>query len=398
MWGIVFIICVLFVEYGISYYYHAEDVEAKFDQVVGWRMKPGIYEQKPTRSYVRIDYYINKLGLRNREIDTVKDRETKRIIILGDSFTFGHAVKNEGLFTTQLEKFLNETGSTKYEIINAGIPKYGTAQEWLLMKDLSKKNITGDIYILMMFTNDILDNLQLGNYYDLSKDSRQPGFVLGNDGNLVLKYPPMEEQTHLEEKSHVNKSLTEAKTENKFKDALNFPALNFTTIKFLKERIGTLLQTKPDAIKFLIRLGLDINLPRLPSLISGWYREDIADSGIPLMKALLKEIAKEARNNNAELFVVFIPSSIQINADTYRPILQNSHPHNEAVAHWLQDPVKPQRIVQQMCEDLNIHFFDLLPVMIENKDKNLFITGDGHFSQAGHDLVAKSLADLLKSH
>jgi len=391
-------------ESSLRYYYDKNRLPAEFDQILGWRQIPGSYSVKPMNTYSTYNYYINKLGLRNREINQIKPDGTKRIIILGDSFTYGFAVKNEDLFTTQLEKLLNNTDSLKYETINAGVPKYGTAQELLLMKELSRKNINGDIYILMMFTNDILDDLQLGNYRDLSVDTRQPGFALDNEGNLVLKHPPREIQHTAQEMSvkQVSKEIQNIVPEESLKHDIpekkSKKIINLVTIKFIKERIGILLQTKPAIVKGLVNLGLDIELPRIPSVINGWYNEDIIKRGVPLMKALIKEIKKEAQHNGSELYVVLIPSPIQVNRDTYVQILKNSLPDNASVAQWIKEPARPQVITGRICRDLNIPFLDLLPIMIENKDKNLYIPGDGHFTKFGHYVVAKSLEDLLRNN
>ncbi len=69
----------------------------------------------------------------------------------GDSFVFGMAVADKDLFTTLLENILNknlpEAVYPKYEVINAGVPAYGTGQELLMMKYLANHSIVGDIYL-----------------------------------------------------------------------------------------------------------------------------------------------------------------------------------------------------------------------------------------------------------
>ena len=42
-----------------------------------------------------------------------------------------------------LENILSESGH--YEVINAGVPGYGTAQEMLLMKELTGKKVVGNV-------------------------------------------------------------------------------------------------------------------------------------------------------------------------------------------------------------------------------------------------------------
>ncbi len=50
--------------------------------------------------------------------------------------------------------------------------------------------------MLMIFVNDILDNLRLSggsNYDTLDETPTQPGFVLAEDNKLILKYYPKKE-------------------------------------------------------------------------------------------------------------------------------------------------------------------------------------------------------------
>jgi lysophospholipase L1-like esterase len=70
----------------------------------------------------------NSLGLRSPEVSAKKDRF--RILVLGDSCTFGLGVDNEGTYPARLERILNGDGSgdRRFEVINAGVPGYGTWQ------------------------------------------------------------------------------------------------------------------------------------------------------------------------------------------------------------------------------------------------------------------------------
>jgi hypothetical protein len=111
-----------------------------------------------------------------------------RIVILGDSFTFAVTVLNEKSFPVLLENILRVSGH--YEVINTGVPGYGTAQEMLLMKELTGKKVVGGVYLLMISVNDIPDNLRLGEYGTAEKAPAQPGFELGEDGALKRTHIP----------------------------------------------------------------------------------------------------------------------------------------------------------------------------------------------------------------
>lgn len=77
-------------------------------------------------------YFIktNSDGFRGREYFVDKPNNTFRIVVLGDSFTFGWGLNLEGTFCYRLEKMLNEKHPAKnFEVLNFGVPGMNTAQE-----------------------------------------------------------------------------------------------------------------------------------------------------------------------------------------------------------------------------------------------------------------------------
>ena len=134
--------------------------------------------------------FINRMGIRHAELAPESRPGTRRVIVLGDSFTFGQAVDDEALFSTQLERRLDQSQpGVKHEVINAGVPGYGTAQELLLLRRLATAGVVGNVYLLNLFTNDILDNLRL-DYGTRSRNPVQPGFELGPAGDLIFMHKP----------------------------------------------------------------------------------------------------------------------------------------------------------------------------------------------------------------
>lgn len=127
------------------------------DPTLGWRLRPGSYSVKPSYTFRHHQVSINEYGLRNRPVSANAASDTKRIVILGDSFTFAVTVPNEKSFPVLLENILRVSGH--YEVINTGVPGYGTAQEMLLMKELTGKKVVRGVYLLMISVNDILDNI-----------------------------------------------------------------------------------------------------------------------------------------------------------------------------------------------------------------------------------------------
>lgn len=80
---------------------------------------------------------VNSNGFRDEEFPIQKDRDTFRIICLGDSSTFGVKVKLEDTYTKRLERMLNDNGEMKhFEALNAGCAGYTS---FMGLKLLEKK-------------------------------------------------------------------------------------------------------------------------------------------------------------------------------------------------------------------------------------------------------------------
>ena len=378
-------ICFVTLEYVVARFYYSDVYYISTsapDSITGWRLKPGVLPTKPPYSFRKHSLYINDHGLRNRDILVPKPEGTTRVVLLGDSFLFAQGIPTEDIFPVRLETLLNHNAADgKFEVVNAGIPQFGTAQELLLMQSLAEEGVTGDLYVLMVFANDILDNLRL-DYYNLREIPLQPGFALDAAGSPVLVHRPERRVVKAPEDTD---SSPEAHSRMRI-------------LLVLKLRLESYLQTQPWLARAAGRMGVNVKCTSLPAIITGWYREEITCEGVPLLRALVREIRDEARKKGSNLIVSMIPSEIQVYAGTFGPILENAFPDSGVVDLWLDDPDRPQRVVAEICTDLGIPFLDLLPVMRAESNKALYIARDGHFNKKGHEVVARSLADFVRDH
>jgi GDSL-like Lipase/Acylhydrolase family len=75
---------------------------------------------------------INSHGLRDREYTEAKPPGVIRVIMLGDSTTFGWGVREEDTVAKILERELNRNAAPghPYEVLNAGVGNYGSVQEY----------------------------------------------------------------------------------------------------------------------------------------------------------------------------------------------------------------------------------------------------------------------------
>jgi GDSL-like lipase/acylhydrolase family protein len=98
----------------------------------------------------------DEFGLRN-EHPTEKPAGIYRILMLGDSVTFGYGVDQTQSFPAVLEGLLNENSKTKYQVINAGIPGYSIRDEGALLPALLAR-YKPDLVLWTVTSNDYDDS------------------------------------------------------------------------------------------------------------------------------------------------------------------------------------------------------------------------------------------------
>ena len=110
--------------------------------------------------FVEVPFTTNSLGHRSPEVAPEKPKNTKRVLVLGDSISFGHKVMDNETYAYFLEEALNrhfdELGEDiAIEVINTAAPANSPYQEYF---DL-KRGLTfdPDAIILQLTLNDISD-------------------------------------------------------------------------------------------------------------------------------------------------------------------------------------------------------------------------------------------------
>lgn len=120
----------------------------RLDPAVGWTLTPGFSARFRGEDF-DILVEANPEGLRDRTFGP-KAAGTFRILGLGDSFAFGWGVENDESLFKVLERRLNQSGSATYEVINAGIPGFGTYEALELLKSVGLR-YQPDLVILAFY-------------------------------------------------------------------------------------------------------------------------------------------------------------------------------------------------------------------------------------------------------
>ncbi|MBI5814215.1 MAG: SGNH/GDSL hydrolase family protein [Nitrospinae bacterium] len=123
------------------------------NQAMGHELAPG-----SSATLMKVPVSVNSHGFRDDEYGVEKPAGVYRIMLLGDSLTFGWGAKREERFSQLLEAGLNREmapagNARRAQVMNTGTVNYNTAQEAALYMERGRK-FKPDMVILNYFIND----------------------------------------------------------------------------------------------------------------------------------------------------------------------------------------------------------------------------------------------------
>jgi Lysophospholipase L1 and related esterases len=133
---------------------------------------PGFFLSDPSRGqrlaagytgwFAGVPVHINHLELRDtREYDLAKGPRTFRILVLGDSVTFGHGSVYEHSYPYLLEQRLKEwNANVDWQVWNAAVPGYNTSQELAHLLEVGPV-FKPDLVVVGFFENDLTANVDI---------------------------------------------------------------------------------------------------------------------------------------------------------------------------------------------------------------------------------------------
>lgn len=133
------------------------------------RGRPGFFLSDPVRGqrlapgydgwFAGVPVHINALGFRDpREYALEKPPGTIRILVLGDSVTFGHGARFETTYPYLLEQRLRHAWpDVAWQVWNLGVPGYATSQALAYLHEVGPR-FAPDLVVVGVFVNDLVGN------------------------------------------------------------------------------------------------------------------------------------------------------------------------------------------------------------------------------------------------
>lgn len=304
------------------------------DKFTGFRFASHLNQQMTSAEY-SVPITTNELGFRNPPISPKK---TKRIVILGDSFTFGYGVRQEDTFSSLLRE------KTGYDVINASIGGFDLIHQVQMAKHYLPQ-LSPDLVVYMLY---------LGN--DLVGNER---WSLKNDA-LIPKDPWI---------SPANRKKRDIKL--------------LTLCRMLRQAVLThyKLQKKEWVLP---KDYLGLTAIRLSSGAQENYR---------ISKKLLEELKLETQALNSKFLLAFFPFKHVVETDSTEKLKKSIEDFDQR-----HDLNKPRMEIADWANAYHVAYVDLAIPLREAYNRNhqrLYFQKDGHFNTQGHQVIASALANEI---
>lgn len=324
------------------------------DEGLGYRLRPGFVGHQSLGEFV-VEVRINSLGLRGVE-RSWQPAEAHRILGLGDSFTFGTGVRASQTYLAVLED-LFRTDGRNVEVVNAGVPGYGTRQQLAYLQREGQRLRPNLVLLGFLPFNDPDDNVTPA---PIVRD----GFLVSPAAGSSDTAPALLYRWKAFLRTH---SYTYSLVVNQLKESPSARRILFT--------LGLAGEVFPIEVQFYqIRPPVSVQL--------AWQ----------VTFDLLRRMDAAARAMNARLVVVLIPSRAQVYPEWWARVLAR-YGLTEATA----DASLPTRTAAAYLEANGIAYVDLWPQFRRPAEagRRLYYDLDGHWNPEGHREAAVAIHEYL---
>lgn len=348
--------------------YHPPNVGSaiRYDPLLGWSLRPGADVQTGmTERGMRDHIVVNSLGLRERPVAVTNPHGRRRILIVGDSITFGSGLEMGERFSDLLGRDLGDST----EVINAGVPGWGNDQE-MLFYEKRLRALHPDVVVLAFTAgNDIVNNALSG---ALLEGGTKPRFELSGDSLAMIPPTPA-----------VRPSLT---------TRMRALAHKSRFLMFAKRRLMR------RSYRHQVHEETTQQLHGFESYrdLSHWSAyenppDDATESAWKVTEAILSRFASDCRADSARFVVFAMPLKLEVDDAWRANVIQGT----QADASRL-DMMYPYRRLTAYCAAHSIEFhypFDRFRTA--SARGTLYFHTDSHPNLRGNVLAADCLRSIL---
>jgi lysophospholipase L1-like esterase len=349
-----------------TYSYLQESVGEQYapSDFIPFTLKPNYEEKSPSQEFPgeQVTITTNSLGLRGAEVSLEKPAGVKRVLVLGDSYTFGVYVEDDETYSAVLESLFREEGA-QVEVINAGYADGWEPDEhyaWLVNRGLE---FEPDLVIY--------------------------GFFVGNDisGLFPEYWSELDARglpTRIDDPNYYVDTFGRLRSRAKDRYAVGFDLIY--RVPVLRESHLAIF------LNSIIHDLLTRLTPKYERSEYGHFPFILRESSDELMleqeKLFLDLVAgmdAVAGEHGAEFMVLMIPVNFQVEPDFLAMVYGPKY----KVERNYYEEVKP------VFDEMDVLYLDVLEEMTAIPGQYFPRNGEVHFNPAGHRFAAEQLKSFL---
>ncbi len=338
---------------------------------------PPNYDGWIKRDEYQVRIQTNSVGQRGREVPVEKPPGVYRILVLGDSFVEAVQVPEHERFIARLQATFDTIKGQKFEVIDGGCGGWGTAQEYLYLREEGMR-YAPDLVILAFFVgNDVANNslgLELGGRADLTL---KPYFEPNEHGWPVLIEPRATTPTPPEQ---IALTLRERSV---LYNLIETGALQKLSLDDQWARWRDL-----DAVVELRRQQEDEMFRPTPTAEweAAWTTTD----------RLIGMVKGQAAAHGSDFALVAVPTRTQVVESEWRELAGRDRGRRAGLERYL-----PSKRLSDVAARIEAPILDLLPAFHRAQNRSdappLYFRHDQHWTADGHALAADRIYDFLRS-
>lgn len=324
----------------------------------------GSYRLKPNFDFVtriagrEVRIHTNKQGMPWRDVSVGKTDRRRRVAFMGDSFTFGCWADNyEKAFVGVFDRSVSPE---RFEVLNFGVGGYGLADMELQVQE-EVIRFSPKFVVAVIFTgNDFRDTL-LG----VDKEDLVDGTARMNDANLRARVP----DELLRFDGTLSQSCPRESTIMRSLDELS-------AFRLLSPFLGL----ENLCVDFAVNQNF-----RMYTFWSQYPYPKLAIEGKDAALSTLERIDRYLDARGVRLAIAALPMMEQVQA---RSDFGDDY-----------DIGLPQAYLHLFARERDIPYLDLLPALrehVQRTNERLYVSGDTHLNNRGHELVGEALADWFR--
>lgn len=372
------------------------------DRTTGWSLIPnsaGRY-YKPIYEY-NIEMSVNSRGLRGPEkIGYEKSPGVYRVLVLGDSYVEASQVEFAESFPQRLGVLIQTQTGQPVQVINGGVIGWGNDQQLIWLQEEGYK-YSPDLIVMSVYPrNDFMNNseaLEAANQGQILK----PFFALEGN-NLVRKYWPFDPATvpAVESKQAI---VSPPEVKPGFLTPVGRLLYKYSALyRYIDPRLRAAVPhlAASLALTGLIEPGQETKEAAQPEdylpLAYGVYRKEWDEDwqeAYRITATIFQEFQRTAVGMGAIPAAVVLTAAEDVYPEEWEEAL-NNYPALRAVETDIEGP--HQRAAEALAQ-ANVPALDLSNIIRERAFDGLMLhyPADGHYTPAGHELVAHALFNFL---